>query len=74
MAPTRRRGKVSRGAAYLRRGLEDRQAEETQEPPERAKNRRNAEYLAKIDKTIKDLDEGKGIAVTIDELDKMANA
>jgi hypothetical protein len=44
------------------------------ETPEEAKARRNAEYLAKIDKAIKDLDEGKGITMTIEELESMTNA
>jgi hypothetical protein len=44
------------------------------ETPEEAKARRNAEYLAKIDKAIKDLDEGRGITVTIEELEAMTNA
>ncbi|GHV50253.1 hypothetical protein FACS1894216_02100 [Synergistales bacterium] len=32
-----------------------------------AKARRNAEYLAKIDKAIKDLEEGRGITMTFKE-------
>jgi hypothetical protein len=43
------------------------------ETPEEAKARRNAEYLARIDKAVKDLDEGKGVAVTIEELEAMTN-
>jgi hypothetical protein len=43
------------------------------ETPEEAKARRNAEYLARIDKAIKDLDEGKGVTVTIEELEAMTN-
>jgi hypothetical protein len=46
----------------------------TKETAEEAKARRNAEYEAKIDKAIKDLDEGKGITVTMEELEAMTNA
>jgi hypothetical protein len=44
------------------------------ETPEEAKARRNAKYLARIDEAIKDLDEGKGITVTIEELEAITNA
>jgi hypothetical protein len=44
------------------------------ETAEEAKARRNAEYLARIDEAIKDLDEGRGITVTIEELEAMTNA
>jgi hypothetical protein len=37
------------------------------------KARRNAEYLKRIDKAIRDIDEGKGIAVTMEQLEAMAN-
>jgi hypothetical protein len=37
------------------------------ETPEEAKARRNAEYLAKIDRGMKELDEGKGISMTFAE-------
>jgi hypothetical protein len=46
--------------------------ETEKETPEAAKARRNAEYMAKIDKAIKDLDEGKGIKVTMRELEAMS--
>jgi hypothetical protein len=44
------------------------------ETPEEAKAHRNAKYLARIDEAIKDLDEGKGITVTIEELEAITNA
>jgi hypothetical protein len=44
------------------------------ETPEEAKARRNAEYLAKIEQAAKDLDEGKGITVTLENLEAMTNA
>ncbi|GHV90096.1 hypothetical protein AGMMS50268_05990 [Spirochaetia bacterium] len=37
------------------------------------KARRNAEYLERIDKAIRDIDEGKGIAVSMEQLEAMAN-
>ncbi|GHV32015.1 hypothetical protein AGMMS4952_21680 [Spirochaetia bacterium] len=37
------------------------------------KARRNAEYLAGIDKAIRDIDDGKGITVTMEQLESMAN-
>jgi hypothetical protein len=46
-------------------------------PPKDAKEsekaQRNAEYLAKIDKAVQDIDDGKGIAVTMEQLEAMAN-
>jgi antitoxin YefM len=39
---------------------------------EMVKIRRNAEYLAKIDKSSKDIDNGKGIVKTLAELEAMA--
>jgi hypothetical protein len=46
-------------------------------PPKDAKEsekaRRNAEYLARIDKAVQDIDDGKGIAVTMEQLEAMAN-
>jgi hypothetical protein len=47
--------------------------EPEKETPEQSKARRNAEYLAKIDRAIRDLDEGRGITVTMEELEAMAN-
>jgi hypothetical protein len=45
--------------------------------PEDAKElekiQRNAEYLVRIDKAIQDIDNGKGIAVTMEQLEAMAN-
>ncbi|GHS96821.1 hypothetical protein AGMMS50276_15850 [Synergistales bacterium] len=38
-----------------------------------AKARRNAEYMAMIDRSIKDLEEGRGIVKTMEELEAMAN-
>jgi hypothetical protein len=35
--------------------------------PEQAKARRNAEYLAKIDRGVKELDDGKGISMSFAE-------
>jgi hypothetical protein len=37
------------------------------------KAQRNAEYLKQIDKAIRDIDEGKGITVTMEQLETMAN-
>jgi hypothetical protein len=43
-------------------------ANETEkETPEAAKARRNAEYMAKIDRGTKELDEGKGVTMTFAE-------
>jgi hypothetical protein len=50
------------------------ESETKRETPEEAKARRNAEYLARIDRAIKDLDEGKGITVTLEDLEAMTNA
>jgi PHD/YefM family antitoxin component YafN of YafNO toxin-antitoxin module len=36
------------------------------------KTHRNAEYLAKLDRGIEDLRQGKGITVSMDELEKMS--
>jgi hypothetical protein len=44
------------------------------ETPEEAKARRNAEYLAMLTQAVKDIDEGKGITVTVEELEAMTNA
>jgi hypothetical protein len=45
--------------------------------PENAKEaekaRRNAEYLARIDKAVQDIKNGKGIAVTMEQLEAMEN-
>jgi antitoxin YefM len=38
-----------------------------------AKARRNAEYMAMIDRSMKDLEEGRGIVKTMEELEAMAN-
>jgi hypothetical protein len=35
--------------------------------PEQAKARRNAEYLARIDRAAKNLDEGRGVTMTFKE-------
>jgi hypothetical protein len=37
------------------------------------KARRNEEYLASINKAVQDIAEGKGISVTIDQLEAMEN-
>ncbi|MDR3123580.1 MAG: hypothetical protein LBU16_07380 [Treponema sp.] len=37
------------------------------------KAQRNAEYLAMIDKAVQDIDNGKGVAVTMEQLEAMAN-
>jgi hypothetical protein len=46
-------------------------APEDSTEPEKAQ--RNEEYLARIDKAIQDIDNGKGIAVTMEQLEAMAN-
>ncbi|GHV35947.1 hypothetical protein AGMMS49546_00320 [Spirochaetia bacterium] len=38
------------------------------------KARRNAEYLEGIDKAIRDIDEGKGVAMTMEQLEAMEHA
>jgi hypothetical protein len=40
---------------------------------ESEKAQRNAEYLARIDKAVHDIDDSKGIAVTMKQLEAMAN-
>jgi hypothetical protein len=38
------------------------------------KAQRNAEYFKQLDKAIRDIDEGKGITVTMEQLEAIANA
>jgi len=40
---------------------------------EMARARRNAEYLARLDRAMRDIDEGRGIVKTMDELEAMAD-
>jgi hypothetical protein len=40
------------------------------ETPEEAKARRNAEYLAKLERAVKEIDEGKGVTMTFEEWEK----
>ncbi|GHU69398.1 hypothetical protein FACS189450_02230 [Spirochaetia bacterium] len=37
------------------------------------KAQRNVAYLERIDKAVRDIDDGKGIAVTMEQLEAMAN-
>ena len=41
--------------------------------PEEAKARRNAEYMAKIDKSMRELKEGKVFITTIETLEALTN-
>jgi hypothetical protein len=43
------------------------------ETPEEAKARRNAEYLAKLEKSVRELEEGKVFVTTIETLEAMTN-
>ena len=43
------------------------------ETPEEAKARRNAEYMAKLDKSFRELEEGKVFVTTIETLEAMTN-
>jgi hypothetical protein len=43
------------------------------ETPEEAKARRNAEYLAKLDKSFRELEEGKVFVTTLETLEAMTN-
>jgi hypothetical protein len=43
------------------------------ETPEEAKARRNAEYEAKLDKSFKELEEGKVFVTTIEALEAMTD-
>jgi hypothetical protein len=43
------------------------------ETPEEAKTRRNAEYLAKLNKSFRELEEGKVFVTTIETLEAMTN-
>ena len=40
------------------------------ETPEEAKARRNAEYMAKLERSFRELDEGKGITMTFEEWER----
>jgi hypothetical protein len=40
------------------------------ETPEEAKARRNAEYLAKIDKALREIETGQGVTMTFEEWEK----
>ena len=44
--------------------------EKKTETPEEAKARRNAEYMAKLDRGIRELNEGKGVTMTFEEWEK----
>ncbi|GAB6393493.1 MAG: hypothetical protein MdMp014T_2866 [Treponematales bacterium] len=41
---------------------------------EMAKAKRNAEYLAGIDKAARDIEEGRGVVKTLEELEALADA
>ena len=43
------------------------------ETPEDAKARRNAEYMAKLERSFRELDEGKVFVTTIETLEAMTN-
>ena len=43
------------------------------ETPEEAKARRNAEYMAKLERSFRELDEGKVLVTTIETLEAMTN-
>ncbi|GHS95745.1 hypothetical protein AGMMS50276_12520 [Synergistales bacterium] len=43
------------------------------ETPEEAKARRNAEYLAMLDKSFRELEEGKVFVTTIEALEALTN-
>jgi len=47
--------------------------EKRTETPEEAKARRNAEYMAKIERSMRELEEGKVFITTIETLEAMTN-
>jgi hypothetical protein len=49
------------------------ESETKTETPEEAKARRNAEYLAKLNKSFRELEEGKMFVTTIETLEAMTD-
>ena len=44
------------------------------ETDEEAKARRNAEYLAKLERGVRELEEGKGITMTFEEWERLSES